>query len=497
MFNIGINVNEVDGRATPSITGAPTSITGFVIRAQRGVPGTVRRVTNWRQFNEFFGGYLSDAFGAYALRGFLDNGGTVAQITRIVDTGVGGASSASVTLAGGGGDSLVLNASYRGQDDPGTWGNALSVQVTVNANDANLYDLAIRQGETTVETFVGLANTTVVDTLNDEFAGSKYVRVVGDPAVDNPDPTEDTGSPIFVALTGGTDDSMDATALNNAIIAAFPLFDNSIIQLLTCPESESADIVTAGEVYCANRGDCMYIGHTPQNTGAADIRSGFSGALQQSKAFAALYFPWILINDPIGSRKWIPPVGHVAGVYARTDRERGVEKAPAGVGATVRGALDVRFNISPVDHTDLVKNASVNAIRFVPGSGIIIDSARTLSTSPLWYYVNVRLLFNFVKSSLTNSLNWVVYEPNDPALWNRVKFNTIVPFLTGLYNRGAFGPGAIADVFDVKIDAENNPPANIQQGILTIEVYFYPSRPAETIIITIGQQDGGGSASES
>jgi phage tail sheath protein FI len=97
---------------------------------------------------------------------------------------------------------------------------------------------------------------------------------------------------------------------------------------------------------------------------------------------------------------------------------------------------------------------------------------------------------------LKAGLRWVVQEPNDDTLWNKVKYNSVTPFLMGLWRRGAFGPGAPEEVFTVKCDAENNPPANIQQGIFTVEVYFYPSRPAETIIITVGQQEGGATASE-
>ncbi len=111
--------------------------------------------------------------------------------------------------------------------------------------------------------------------------------------------------------------------------------------------------------------------------------------------------------------------------------------------------------------------------------------------------MNVRLLFNYVKTSLKYGLRWVVQEPNDTTLWNKIKYTSVTPFLMGLWRRGAFGPGAPKDVFTVKVDAENNPSANIQQGILNIEVYFYPSRPAETIVITVGQQDGAASASES
>jgi hypothetical protein len=219
--------------------------------------------------------------------------------------------------------------------------------------------------------------------------------------------------------------------------------------------------------------------------------------LQGNKVYGAMYFPWILVVDPIGrSPKWVPPSGHVLGVYARTERERGIWKAPAGVQASVRGSLDVAFHITDTDHTALVKNASINAVRYVPGQGIIVDSSRTLSTNVLWLYANVRLLFNFVKTSLVQGLRWAVQEPNDETLWNKIKYNSVIPFLMGLYRRGAFGPGTPDQVFTVKVDAENNPPADIQQGKLTVEVYFYPSRPAETIVIIVGQQEGAGSAGE-
>jgi phage tail sheath protein FI len=240
----------------------------------------------------------------------------------------------------------------------------------------------------------------------------------------------------------------------------------------------------------------MFVGHTPENSDVAAAKT-YGQAYQGDKVYGALYFPFIRVANPLGGFKWIPPTGHVLGVYARTERERGIWKAPAGNAARVNNALDIKFQISDAKHTDLVKGGSVNAVRFVAGQGIVVDSSRTLSTSTLWLYVNVRLLFNFVKSSLKGGLRWVVQEPNDTALWNKVKYNSVTPFLMGLWRRGAFGPGAPDKVFTVKVDGENNPPANIQQGLFNVEVYFYPSRPAETIVITVGQQDGGATAGES
>jgi phage tail sheath protein FI len=110
--------------------------------------------------------------------------------------------------------------------------------------------------------------------------------------------------------------------------------------------------------------------------------------------------------------------------------------------------------------------------------------------------VNVRLLFNYVKASLRDGLRWAKQEPNREDLWNRIKFGSVTPFLLRLYQDGAFGAGTPAEVFTVICGPENNPPASVVLGNLQVEVYFYPSRPAETILIIVGQQDSGATASE-
>jgi phage tail sheath protein FI len=502
-FNVGINVLEVDGRVAPSIQAAPTSVAAFIVRSQRGVPNAVHRVSNWSQFTEHFGWYLDTGYGAYAVRGFFDNGGSVAYVTRVVDASV--AVGAAHTFEDGAAAALSVTAGYRSEEDPGAWGNGVAIRIAPNSEVADTYDLFVRYNGRVVETWERLNHSTVAGApgqhpealINDEMTGSKYITVVeeGDanPAVT--DGAADADADGFVSLSGGLDDSLDGAELQNALAAALSRFDVHEVQLVCCPESNDAVVVAAALSYCEGRGDCMFLGHTPLGSDAGAAKS-YGKGFQGSKVYGALYFPWIQVADPIGTRRWVPPTGHIMGMFARTERERGIWKAPAGNAARVNGALDVQQHITDTDHTDLVKNGSVSAVRFIPGQGIVVDSSRTLSTSPLWLYVNVRLLFNFVKTSLKSGLRWVVQEPNDETLWNKVKYNSVTPFLMGLWRRGAFGPGSPADVFTVKVDAENNPPENIQQGIFTVEVYFYPSRPAETIIITVGQQEGGASAGE-
>lgn len=491
-FNIGVNVLETDGTATPSIVGAATSIGGFLIRSTRGVPNEVYRLTSLPQAKDAFGPPLATGFGYYALKGFFENGGTEAYAFRIVDA----ATAVAATLAIG--TELTATAAYLGKADPGSWGNDVSIRITANTSVASTYDLAVRYLGKDVEFWDRLSNAaapaaparSAALTVNDPSSGSKYIRVA-QLSTNNPAVTADT------PLATGADDGLaaNATALEAAIAAAWVSFDPFPVQLLTSPELNSSAVVNAALTYCSNRGDCMYLGYTAE-TDAQGAAKTYGAGFRGNKVYGAIYFPWIEVQQESGGRRWVPPVGHVMGVFARTDNERGVWKAPAGVQAQVKGALGLRQLIGDVDHTDLVKNGSVNALRFVPGAGIIVDSSRTLSTNPLWYYVNVRLLFNFVKSSLRESLRWVVQEPNSEELWQKVKINSVTPFLMGLWRKGAFGPGKPDQVFTVKCDATTNPPVNIQQGIFTVEVYFYPSRPAETVVIVVGQQEGGGSATE-
>ena len=491
-LNVGVNVIETDGRAAPSIQAAATSVGAFAIRSARGVAGAVRRVTSPGQFRELFGEPIDGAFGALAVQGFFDNGGSTAYVTRVVDED----DAVAATLAFD--DELDVTAGYRGKPDPGAWGNSLEIRIQANPIVANSYDLIVRRNDVILESWEKLAfgapaggpARDAEKVINDPVTGSRYIVVdVPDAATGNPTAAD------FAPLEDGADDGLTGNALITALAGAFASFDPFDVQLVCCPDSTEEDVVNAGLTYCGNRGDCVFIGATPPNLDP-DAAIAYGQDFQGNKVYGALYYPWIEVMAPRGGRIMMPPTGHVMGVMARIDFQRGIWKAPAGNEARIMGALGTERAISDTNHTALVKLGSVNAIRFIPGAGIVVDSSRTLSTNTLWLYLNVRLLFNFVKTSLKFGLRWVVQEPNTEELWKKVKVNTVTPFLMNLWRKGAFGPGAADDVFTVKIDAENNPPSNIQQGIFTLEVYFYPSRPAETVVIVVGQQEGASSASE-
>lgn len=343
-----------------------------------------------------------------------------------------------------------------------------------------------------------------VSQINDPASGSAYIMMenlnTAESFSGNQSP--EAGEKFRLGSQEAGSDG-DADPIPSDYQVAIDRFDVAPIQLLSLlvnipSEPVLRAITRAGLDFCERKGDCMFVGHTP-NVDAAGARA-FGRRFRASKVYGALYWPWISITDPIGMganpTRVVPPTGHISGVYARIDQTRGVWKAPAGNEARLRGALAVNYNITDVDHTDLVKNGSVNGVRNKQGVGICCDASRTCSTDTRWLYVNVRLLFNFVKASLRESLGWVKQEPNRETLWNKIKYNVVIPFLQGLYQDGAFGPGTPDQVFTVVCGPENNPPDQIQLGNLKVEVYFFPARPAETIVIEIGQQDGGTSANE-
>jgi phage tail sheath protein FI len=214
-------------------------------------------------------------------------------------------------------------------------------------------------------------------------------------------------------------------------------------------------------------------------------------ARPRDSKYGAFYFPWIQVYDPDKGNVFVPPSGHIAGVYSRVDSERGVHKAPAN--EIVRGALGLKYNISKGEQ-DLLNPKGINAIRFMSGA-IRIWGARTLSSDPSWRYINVRRLFIMVESSIERATQWVVFEPNDHRLWKRVQ-RTITSFLTLLWRNGALMGTSPEQAFYVKCDAETNPNEVVDAGQLVVEIGLAPVKPAEFVIFRIGQMASGGGVEE-
>lgn len=192
--------------------------------------------------------------------------------------------------------------------------------------------------------------------------------------------------------------------------------------------------------------------------------------------------------DPVtGTNRFMPPSGHLAGVWARSDGARGVHKAPAN--ETIRGAVALETQLTRAEQ-ELLNPIGVNCIRAFPGRGILVWGARTLSSDPAWRYLNVRRLFNYLEESILNGTQWVVFEPNDDALWARIR-RTISAFLVNEWRRGALFGLTPDEAFYVKCDRETNPAESIDAGQVVCQIGVAPVKPAEFVIFQLAQMSGG------
>jgi uncharacterized protein len=207
------------------------------------------------------------------------------------------------------------------------------------------------------------------------------------------------------------------------------------------------------------------------------------------RGFGAGYFPWIRVRDALDPDKIVsvPPSGHVAGIYARTDVEKGVHKAPANT--IIRGAIGVDQTLVKADQ-EVLNPAGVNCIRLFSRDGTLLWGARAAAASPTWRYVPVRRFFIMVEKSIERSTRWVVFEPNDRPLWKRVR-RDVGNFLTLLWRQGALMGATPEQAFYVKCDEETNTPEVIDAGQLVIEIGMAPVKPAEFVVFRIGQSAAG------
>lgn len=241
--------------------------------------------------------------------------------------------------------------------------------------------------------------------------------------------------------------------------------------------------------HCERMGDRVAILDAPPNMNPQQIKKWRMDTAGFDSSYAALYYPWIQVMDPVKNTSiLVPPCGHMAGIWARSDNTRGVHKAPAN--EVVRGATGLAVNVTKGEQDTLNPNG-VNCIRAFPGMGIRVWGARTLSSNPSWRYLNVRRLFNYVEKSIERGSQWVVFEPNDAFLWMRVK-RDVSSFLGTVWAQGALFGSTPDQAFYVKCDEELNPAPVRDMGQLIIEIGMCPVKPAEFVIFRISQWAGPG-----
>ena len=280
----------------------------------------------------------------------------------------------------------------------------------------------------------------------------------------------------------------------DAALTALTRFD---VNLLVAPDVKTRDAQLKILTHCRLQKDRFAICNLPNDVPLEDVEAQ-AGPLREptGRGYGAIYYPWIQVGAPVGvtppaggATIDVPPVGHLAGIYARSDAQRGVHKAPAN--EVIQGALGVTALLNDAEHGVLNK-ANVNALRVFPNSPPMVWGARSLThpENTAYRYVNVERLLIYIERSLQTGLRWAVFEPNDFTLWKKLE-RTVTEFLTRVWRSGALFGRAAEQAFFIKVDEEVNTAGTRALGQVIVEVGVAPVRPAEFIIIRLALREGG------
>ncbi len=498
----GVYVEEVQSGARP-IQGVGTAVAAFVGFAGQGPFHQPTLVTNWDQYHRIFGGFDADNYLGHAVYGYFANGGGTAYVVRVggqregVATGQADQPAQAPAPVQLGGLRLAALPSA---------GTEVTVEV-VDADGENppedRFRLQVSQGGQVVETFDVSTRRNVrsyvVTQVNER---SKLIQVTEQPEgplarPDNqtvtvpaapalPATPANSGTVSASEYVGGLDDRTGFGGLetvDEVTMVVVPDLMSAYQRGLL--DGEAVRTVQLAMIsHCEQMGDRVAVLDTPPGLSAQQVRAWRMDEAGYDSNYASLYYPWISVFDPASGRnRLVPPSGHVAGVWARSDSERGVHKAPAN--EVIRGAVDLELSLSKGEQ-DLLNPVGVNCVRSFPGRGIRIWGARTLTSDPAWRYLNVRRLFNFLEESILMGTQWVVFEPNDDRLWASIRRN-IGAFLYEQWRAGALFGRTAEQAYYVKCDEENNPQESIDLGQVVCEIGVAPVKPAEFVVFRLSQ----------
>ena len=464
------------------------SVGAFIGTNDRGPTAPVL-VTSWSQYVNYFGSWNTVATNTLplAVYMFFANGGSKAYVTRVVNTAVK-ATRIFTDRAGSPLNTLSLTAV-----NEGTWGNNINISVS-DSLTAGYFDVTIYYNGSTdafiVEKFTDLSMSATDSryALSVINSGSSYV-VAADLGSATTGASRNPSVVTNQSLASGTNGSA-VTAITS--YSVFDTIKQSLI--LNVPGFTDAPTVNAAISYAAAREDVFVVVDGIIDTVANQLTLAAS---YTASSYAAVYYPRVTIADPTvgvgGATNATRIVGAgsaVVGLYSATDASRGVFKAPAGLQARIAGAVSVPVLTNAELDSLNSAAAPVNAIKFVSGSGIVVMGSKTLKPGYIDKYVPVRRTLIYLRKALTDLTEFAIFEPNDAALWRRLD-STVSSFLTQFWGQGGLAGTTPANAFFVKVDATNNPQSSIDNGEVHIEVGVALQRPAEFVIIKIGQFDGG------
>lgn len=367
-------------------------------------------------------------------------------------------------------------------------------------------DVVVRYNEDT-EVYNGLSfNPAASNYIITKMSKSELVKVSAAKALD------EIGNPVaailgeekengVVLLSGGSDGSISKVNAGTFIgedngpgqrtgIQAF--IENNAVSMMAVPGITIPEVVVSLVGHCENMKNRVAVLDMPEDMAKTNELIEYRGMIDST--YAAMYHPWIQVYDRSAKKPgFIPPSGAVMGIYARTDNTRGVHKAPANEPVFCTG-LKVNYTKS---EQDILNPEGINLIRQIPGQGIRVWGARTASSNSTFRYINVRRLFIYVEESIKANTNWVVFEPNDVNLWNRVNL-TVSTFLDNMWRNGMLAGSSPAEGYFVEIGSSTMTRDDIMNGRLICNIGIAPIRPAEFVIFRVSQltAEAGGGASE-
>jgi uncharacterized protein len=406
---------------------------------------------------------------------------------------VAGATMHVYVVESSGGDTITLKEGLR---DPYDMADPAAVPTVASLE----FDLIVTDTATTNrEEFLQLAMSADHPNYWRRTVTSELVTIEEPSAQPNPTPDDPRPVALPYNLAGGQSDdraSAMADVRTNPGTYLDLLKPIDEVALVAVPGETDRNVQQALIAHCEEMRDRFAILDSHHDEQAAKSVEDQFGDVRSKDGFAALYHPWIVARNPLTGRdeQW-PPSGHLAGIYARTDNDRGVHKAPANT--NIRGALGLQKLLDD-EQQGRLNLMGINVLRVFAGqSQPVVWGARTttgnLDTN--WQYVNVRRLFLFLEESIEVGIRWAVFEPNNLQLWQKLK-RTITEFLTRAWRDGALFGVRAENAFYVRIDEALNPPSTQALGRLYIEIGVRPTYPAEFIIVRIGIWHGGSEVTE-
>lgn len=521
----GVYVEEVETGAMP-IEGVGTSTAGFLGETERG-PTDPTLITSYSDFRRVFGGRARWNFGdsdeterssylTYAIDGFFRNGGSRCFVARITQEDPEGDDDATVARSAFS-DGTVMAAG------PGGWGNRVLVVVEESPIDDDQFNLWVRYWyEEIPEQAQNPPDPPQKPTIKPPDAEERYSNLSLDEQSPNYYAKSINGSSDLIEVTEGIEEVPEPTTritlgkeqegtdggdvgaddfegdeikqelpsgketIKRTGLTGFEEVDE--IAIVCAPDETSIDGLRGKLLtHCQDTEDRFAIFQAEQGRSPKDFDS-LPNEVVDDRGLGAFYYPWLRILDPqTNVETLVPPGGHVAGLYARTDNDRGVHKAPAN--EQLNGVQALEHNIRKVDQ-DGLNPKNINCIRSFRGRGIRVWGARTTSPKTTWRYVNVRRLFLYLEESIDEGTQWAVFEPNDETLWARV-VQSVSNFLAGEWRNGALMGTTPEEAFYVRCDRTTMTQTDIDLGKLIVEVGVAPVKPAEFVIFRITQWTGG------